>query len=486
MSELTEKIAAATAAETLILSPASPYESSEKYLQLRCSTPQGFTDLIYYRGDFHVWTGTHYRVMSEDWLRSDVYRFLDAAKQRKNGGDELIPFMPNSNKVNEVINALRARAIVDDHLSAPTWRPGGLGDLFCFATELLACRNGLLYLGSRSLLRHSPELLNFNALDFDYDPKASEPREWLKFLHSVWPNDPECIATLQEIFGYFVSGDTRQQKAFLIVGPKRGGKGTIARALTALLGGDNVAGPTLASLAEHFGLAPLIGKSAAIVSDARLSGRTDQHIIAERLLSISGEDRLTIDRKYRDPWAGRLSAPFLILSNELPRLADASGALASRFVLLMMQRSFYGQEDLNLANKLSQELPGILNWSLIGLDRLNCRGHFVSPKSSAEALHELEDLSSPIGAFIRECCVVAPDKTAYTEKMYSRWQLWCSANNRLSGTAQTFGRDLRAAVPGLTSERPRGGAEPERKRVYRGVGLSGSEMVRDGPRGGPT
>src|SRR5215470_15466891 len=112
MSDLAEKIADATAAETLILSPASPYRSAEKYLQLRCSTPDGFTSLIYYRGDFYVWTGTHYREMSESELKSDVYSFLDAAKQRREPAEALTPFMPNTNKVNEVINALRARAII--------------------------------------------------------------------------------------------------------------------------------------------------------------------------------------------------------------------------------------------------------------------------------------------------------------------------------------------------------------------------------------
>ena len=42
----------------------------------------------------------------------------------------------------------------------------------------------------------------------------------------------------------------------------------------------------------------LIGKLAALVSDARLSGRSDQIAIAERLLSISGEDHIGIPRKF--------------------------------------------------------------------------------------------------------------------------------------------------------------------------------------------
>ena len=59
--------------------------------------------------------------------------------------------------------------------------------------------------------------------------------------------------------------------------------------------------------------------------------------VVERLLSISGEDTLTIDRKYRDPWTGQLPTRFLVISNELPRFGDASGAIATRFVMLTLR-----------------------------------------------------------------------------------------------------------------------------------------------------
>ena len=104
----------------------------------------------------------------------------------------------------------------------------------------------------------------------------------------------------------------------------------MGRVLTALLGKSNVCAPTLASLSQCFGLWPLIGKQLAIISDARLGGRADQQAIAERLLSISGEDGITIDRKYLVQWTGRLTTRFVIMTNELPRITDASGALASR------------------------------------------------------------------------------------------------------------------------------------------------------------
>jgi putative DNA primase/helicase len=182
----------------------------------------------------------------------------------------------------------------------------------------------------------------------------------LEFLDQLWPEDHEAIETLQELFGYCLTGDTRQQKLFLIVGPKRSGKGIIARVLTHLVGKGNTVAPTLAGLGTNFGLAPLIGKQVAIISDARLAGRADQHAIAERLLSISGEDTITVDRKYREAWTARLQIRFLILSNELPWLADASGALGGRFIVLVLIHSFYGREDLGLTDRLLTGAAGTL------------------------------------------------------------------------------------------------------------------------------
>src|SRR6516164_6204092 len=95
---------------------------------------------------------------------------------------------------------------------------------------------------------------------------------------------------------------------------------------------SNVCGPTLSSLGGEFGLAPLLGKSLAIISDARSGGGKNSPAVVERLLSISGEDTLTVNRKYREQWNGKLPARLHIISNELPRLGDASSAIVGRLV----------------------------------------------------------------------------------------------------------------------------------------------------------
>ena len=184
-----------------------------------------------------------------------------------------------------------------------------------------------------------------------------EPARWKRFLGEVL-GDQETIDLAQEWFGYLLSPDTSQQKIVLGVGPRRSGKGTLARVLTALLGKDFVAGPPMSSLGETFGLEPLITKPLAIVSDARLGNRTDKSLIVERLLWISGEDQMTVARKYLSAWTGRLLTRFMIMTNDIPALSDDLNALAGRLVIMIFKTSFYEKaKDIGRSARLLEELP---------------------------------------------------------------------------------------------------------------------------------
>src|SRR5213078_2280015 len=98
-------------------------------------------------------------------------------------------------------------------------------------------------------------------------------------------------------------------------------------------------------------------------------------IVVERLLSISGEDTLTVNRKYRDQWTGKLPSRLHVISNELPKLGDASGAIVGRMVVLLLANSWLGKEDYSIEPEIcASEMPGVLNWALDGLQRLVASG----------------------------------------------------------------------------------------------------------------
>ena len=436
----------------LILCPGTPLLSAREFLRL-VHTEANMRTLHHQNATFYSWAETHYTEAAQEEVRARLYHFLDKARRPTEKPGVTAPFSPTKPKVANVLEAMAAAAQLPYTAKPPSWLDT---EKHPPAAELISCTNGLLYLPTRELLLHSPAFFSLNALDFAYQPNAPEPTAWLEFLGQLWHGDPQSVEMVQETFGLLLTGDTSHQKAFLLVGPKRSGKGTIARVATKLLGQANVCGPTLSSLGQNFGLAPLIGKRLAIISDARLGGKTDQQVVVERILAITGEESISIDRKFKDAWTGRLETRIMVLTNELPKLADASGALASRFLILLLTNSFYGKEDHGLTDRIIRELPGILNWSLEGWQRLKDRGYFVQPASSAAAQHDFEDLGSPIGAFIRERCTVAPFATCRPDDLYNSWCDWCRVQNISHvGTVQTFGRDLRAVVASLKVINPR-------------------------------
>lgn len=454
---------------------------------LRTSYPGiGPHRLRWYRAEWVVWDAGAYQRIPDQDVRAHVAAFVRNEfvkahalatkawqdKPNKKHDDKPPTVRPVTGKlVADVLLALGGIVLLPADTEAPAWIGGPKGP---DPATVLPVGNGLLDLAAATagkvncLHPHTPGFFAWGAVPYDYDPAATEPKLWLKFLGDLWPDAPDCIATLQEWFGCTLTPDTRQQKVLMLIGPRRSGKGTIFRVHREMIGAGAVAAPTLGSLATNFGLSPLLGKSVAMVSDARIGGRTDAAVIVERLLSISGEDAITVDRKHRDPVTVRLPTRFMLASNELPRLSDSSGALAGRLIVLPLTRTFYGAEDHHLTDRLLKELPGILNWAIAGWARLQARGRFVQPKAGAGLVQEMEDLTSPVGAFVRERCVVGPGERVEVDELYAAWKSWCEQHGRKEpGTQETFGKDLRAVVHGLVKERPR--TSEGRIHVYTGI-----------------
>jgi putative DNA primase/helicase len=451
--------------------PQDPMAVARHYM--RRHTLDGIPLLRHWRGAWMRWRTTHWAEVEEGDVQSELYVALEHAIWEgfdKDGEPDDVPWRPNRSRIANVLEALAAVTHLPNTVNPPAWlerdgtRPPHFG-----VSGIVACANGLLDVATRTRVPHTPAFFNVVSVPFDYEAGATAPL-WETFLGQLWPDDTDSIAALQEWCGYLIGGRTNIHKITLVVGPTRGGKGTIARIVKRLLGGDeNVAGPTLASLGGQFGLMPLIGKPLAIISDARISGRST--VVVERLLSISGEDTLTVDRKHKDMWTGQLPTRLMIMSNELPSFGDDSGAIVGRFIVLVLRHSWLGKEDKELTEKLAAELPGILNWSLDGLKRLEEVGRFTEPKASDDAIITLLDQASPTSAFARDCCDIDPAHQVTVDDIYGAWKLWCEYNGRSRpGNKQDLGKSLNTAVPGIHRVQPREAGS--RYRAYQGIQLN--------------
>lgn len=426
-----------------------------------------------WRGSWMHWQGTCWREVDEEQVRAELYERLEYSTYfgvNKKGEPEVRPWAPTKTKISNLLDALYALLLLPIDVDPPAWLAGEQDDeQEQEQSRIVACQNGLLRIRDRQLLPLNPEFFNVVSVPFSYDPDATAPT-WEAFLRQLWPDDEQAINALQEWFGYVLSGRTDQQKIMLMVGPTRSGKGTIARVLAELVGRGNMAGPTLAGLGTNFGLSTLIGKPLAVISDARLSGGDNSQVV-ERLLTISGEDSIDIDRKYRQVWTGKLPTRLMVLSNELPNFGDSSGVIAHRFIVLTLTVSWLGKEDPALTGKLTAEMPGILNWALDGLARLEQKGRMTQPESSLDAVTTMQDTASPVSAFVRERCQTGPTCHAPVDEVWNAWREWAEESGIRTGTKQMLGRNLQSVLPQLRRGKPRGD-DGQRVATYTGLTLT--------------
>jgi putative DNA primase/helicase len=470
MSSTAPETASAPEVSQELPPPSNPLAVARQLLTDWTQPNSGALTCRRWRGCWMRWTGTAWREWDEEQVRAHMYERLEHAVydagEDKDGRSQVRDWAPTRTKISNLLDALGAITLLSSDVDAPSWiddteHPDG--------GPIVACANGLLRVRDRSLLPHGPGFFNIVSVPYDFDPKATAP-EWETFLRRIWPGDVDAVRALQEWFGYVLSGRTDQQKILLIKGPTRSGKGTIARVLAELVGRKNLAGPTLAGMGSNFGLSSLIGKPLAVISDARLTGKDGGQVV-ERLLTISGEDTIDIDRKFRDLWTGKLPTRLVILTNELPSFGDSSGVIARRFIVLNMTVSWLGKEDTGLTEKLAAEMPGILNWALDGLARLQRNGRITDPASSRESVLIMQDTASPISAFVRERCATGPNSAVPVDLLWTTWREWAEDSGIPAGNKQIFGRNLQSVVPQLHRTRPRDGAG-QQVPTYAGITLA--------------
>lgn len=412
----------------------------------RVLAPHYARPLTWWRGDFYQWMGTHWEMVAEPEVIQWIYQVTENATYlgaNTKGEPEPKAWAPTRTRVGDVTHAL-------GHGVLQRTEP---------AEQVMALANGVLR--GRRLEAHTSDRFNLTALPFEYDPEAACP-EWHKFLDSTLPGDRLTQDFLAEWMGYVLSGRTDMQKMAVLIGPRRSGKGTATRVLEAMVGPTGYAAPTMAGLGGSFGLASLIGKSLAVMGDVRW---TSKHVIeaVPVLLGIVGRDGFTVARKHRDDWVGQLPARVMLVSNDAPSFTDASNALSGRMVYASFEHSFYGREDLGLEARLMQELPGILNWALDGLDRLTLQGHFSQSSASMEVRSEVDRDSSPVTAWVEDRCVLDPTSEMTLDALLESYMQWITSQRMgLSPSAGRLSRELRSAFgdKGVTIVRknlPRGG-----------------------------
>lgn len=450
-------------------SPAMPQLVSEAFMARNClssvedrpgSGRRTVTTMFHWRTSWYVFRHDdgYWRKVSDLWVKRELATALRHAQFDKEG--ELFDWPVTPQRLRDVMQMMETGLMLENETELDSWVIADHGPGGREPTELeetgrwVACANGLLEINSRQMRPWTPEFFGARKLPYAYKTwdaaeRARVLRPWVDFLESLWERGAPEIDLLQEWFGYVIAGDVSLQKMLMLIGPPRSGKGVIERVLLDLVGKDNHTGITLTQIGSQYGMSSLIGKTIGIIGDARFAGRlNEQNVAVERLLNITGGNEIQAEQKYKDPWIGRIGARIMIVSNELPELAEASGALVARFEILTTSKSWLGREDVNLANRLCEpELLGaILDWSLDGYAHLKSAGRFTKPPSGERERRDLRSLINPTGEFAKSRLERTGSAEDYASKqdVFDAWRDWCAETGAPVGSLEGLGKRLRA------------------------------------------
>jgi len=339
---------------------------------------------------------------------------------------------------------------------------------------LLNAENGTVDLRTGELREHRREDLITKLVLVEYDADAAAP-SWEAFLERVLPGE-ELRRFVQRAAGYSATGDTSEQVMLINHGGGANGKSTFQEALAAALGDYSMRAPTEMLMAKRAGGVP---NDVARLKGARFvaaSETEEGRRLAESLVKdLTGQDTISA-RFMRAEWFDFKPTHKLWLStNHKPEIRGTDPAIWRRIRLIPWAVTIPpGEQDRKLAEKLREELPGVLAWIVCGCLEWRREG-LQAPAEVRKATAGYRSEMDVLGDFLVDRCHRGERLQVGKDELYKAYQMWSEDAGERTETKRKFGMLLkeRGVEDGRNTERT--------KRIWKGVGLSASaRSVRNG------
>lgn len=393
-------------------------------------------------GKWYIWSGTH-------WQEDDNFAILALAKQTVlSMYADLAGFADDSQRKEQLKWIIQSenRARLESMIALLRAEPGisVQPDSLDQRSMLLPVRNGTIDLTTGRLLPADPAHRFTKCLDVPYDPEAQCPL-WESFLLRIMAGNPEMVAFIQRLVGHALTGDATGKYFVFMYGEKgNNGKSTLVEAIMRLLGPFALKSPTEMVMAKRYqggvpnDIARLRGVRFTVTNEVDEGMTLSESVIKD----LTGNDTLTA-RYMRAEWFDFQAAHKLwMYGNHKPEVRGTGNALWDRVKLIPFEVEIPAAErDPHFADKLAQELPGILAWAVRGCLQWQKVG-IAAPAAVDQATGEYKAEQDVIGQFIEDCCEVGAGFEVAAGTIYRAYEAWCKETGIQAESGTKFGGQL--------------------------------------------
>jgi P4 family phage/plasmid primase-like protien len=315
--------------------------------------------------------------------------------------------------------------------------------------------NGILNIKTLELSPFTPKKIFFAKIPVNYVP-AVNCEKIDKFLTDVLASEDDKNV-LYELVGFGLVKDYFLEKAVMMVGNGRNGKGKTLDLIKRLVGAFNCASVPLSSIkSDSPFISNLRNKMFNMAGDLSSSDLKDTGMFK----SLTGRDLISANRKYKNVIQFENYAKFIFACNELPRVYDYSDGFWERWALLEFPYKFV---DLDVYDNLSdeekknckiknpniiseittdEEMSGFLNQALLGLQRLYKNNRFSYSKGTNEVKNRWIRKADSFMAFCMDCLEESYDSRISKSEVRKVYSKYCK-KHKVSGVSD---RSIKATL----------------------------------------
>jgi putative DNA primase/helicase len=309
---------------------------------------------------------------------------------------------------------------------------------------LLGVKNGVIDLRKVEFRAAKREDLVTKVAGVAFDANAQCPH-WLEFLKKIFPEQDELIAYIQRASGYLLTGLTVEEVLFVLWGRGSNGKTTFRETLFSLLGDYAIGSDASLLITQKTGgatpdLARLHGRRLVTINETE----QHSHLNEQRVKFITGHDVITARYLFEDPFDFMPTHKTTLTTNYKPIVKGTDEGIWRRIHLWPFVTTIPENErDASFREKqLLPELPGILNWALVGLRAYWSSKGLKPPPQVLDATKEYRKDMDIVGKWIDEKCVKGPNFEEKTAVLYDNYEQWTKQEIGFSMTRIAFGREL--------------------------------------------
>lgn len=314
---------------------------------------------------------------------------------------------------------------------------------------VLNCPNGTYDLNFGAAKRKEHEAKDFITKVTSASPGEEGKDIWLDSIHQTFQGDEELIEYVQQITGLAAIGQVELEAMIISYGEGSNGKSTFWNTIAGVLGsysGTISADALTANCKRNVKpeLAEAKGKRLLIAAELEEGMRLSTSVVKQ----LCSTDRISAEKKYKDPSDFTPSHTLVLYTNHLPRVGAMDTGIWRRLIVIPFTATIDKKKDIKNYSKylLDHAAPYIMRWVMEGAEKaIRSQFRFPQPACVQEAIREYRDQNDWLRHFLDDCCDMSPAFSTKSGELYTAYRSYCQRMNEYTRSTTDFYAALETA-----------------------------------------